>query len=294
MIVVTTPTGQIGGQLARLLIDAGEAIRVIARDPERVAPEVRKAAEVVQGSHGDPAVIDTALKGADALFWLVPPAPRAESQEAAYTDFSRPACHAVLRHRVGHVVDLTALGGGTRWWESAGLVTMSLQMNGMFALVGAAQRGVAMPGFMDNMLMQIETIRAEGMIFGPLDPDRKVPLAATRDAAAVAARLLIDRSWTGQKDIPVLGPEDLSFNDVAAIMSDVLGRTIRYQQIPLEAMEAQLRKRGSSEAFITGFVAMMRAKNEGMDNVARRTPETTTPTSFRQWCDEVLKPAVRD
>jgi hypothetical protein len=34
------------------------------------------------------------------------------------------------------------------------------------------------------------------------------------------------------------------------------------------------------------------AKNEGLDNAEPRTAENTTPTSFRQWCEEVLKPAV--
>jgi hypothetical protein len=37
---------------------------------------------------------------------------------------------------------------------------------------------------------------------------------------------------------------------------------------------------------------MARAKNEGLDNGVQRTPENSTPTSFRQWCEEVLKPAV--
>jgi uncharacterized protein YbjT (DUF2867 family) len=155
MIVVTTPTGEIRGQLARHLVDAGEAFRVIARDPERLAPEVRKAADVVQGSHGDPGVIDQALRGADALFCLVPLDPRAESQEAAYIDFSQQARHALARNRVRHVVVLIALGHGTRWRETAGLVTLSLQMSDMFTMVGAALRAAAMPGFMDNPLMQL-------------------------------------------------------------------------------------------------------------------------------------------
>jgi hypothetical protein len=37
---------------------------------------------------------------------------------------------------------------------------------------------------------------------------------------------------------------------------------------------------------------MARAKNEGLDNGVQRTPQNSTPTSFRQWCEEALKPAV--
>lgn len=39
---------------------------------------------------------------------------------------------------------------------------------------------------------------------------------------------------------------------------------------------------------------MMVAKNEGLDKAEPRTPQSTTPTRFRQWCEEVLKPAVLD
>jgi len=67
---------------------------------------------------------------------------------------------------------------------------------------------------------------------------------------------------------------------------------VRFQQISLEAFKAGFIARGTSEAFAQGMTDMMSAKNRGLDNAERRTPENTTPTSFRQWCKEVLKPAV--
>ena len=51
---------------------------------------------------------------------------------------------------------------------------------------------------------------------------------------------------------------------------------------------------GMSDAMAQGMTDMARAKNEGLDNAVMRTPENTTTTSFREWCDEVLKPAVLD
>jgi hypothetical protein len=47
-----------------------------------------------------------------------------------------------------------------------------------------------------------------------------------------------------------------------------------------------------SEAMAQGMADMATAKNNGLDNAEPRTPESTTPTTFRQWCEEVLKPAV--
>jgi uncharacterized protein YbjT (DUF2867 family) len=119
----------------------------------------------------------------------------------------------------------------------------------------------------------------------------KLPQVATRDIAASGAKLLIDRSWTGQGGLAVLGPEDLSFDDMAAIMTDVLGKPIRFQSIPGEAYKAQLMKFGASEHFAQSLVDMHAAKDNGLDKTVPRTPKNTTPTTFRQWCQEVLKPA---
>jgi uncharacterized protein YbjT (DUF2867 family) len=90
----------------------------------------------------------------------------------------------------------------------------------------------------------------------------------------------------------VLGPEDLSFNDMAEIMSEVLGKPVRFQQIPFQAYKARFVEFGMSEAMAQGMTDMAAAKNEGLDNAVKRTAENSTPTSFRQWCEGVLKPAV--
>jgi uncharacterized protein YbjT (DUF2867 family) len=72
MIVVTTPTGRIGSQLVRNLLAAGEAVRVIARDPARLAPDTRAKVEIVQGSSDDEGVLMRALDGAESMFLVVP------------------------------------------------------------------------------------------------------------------------------------------------------------------------------------------------------------------------------
>ncbi|WP_428484270.1 NAD(P)H-binding protein [Rhodopila sp.] len=292
MIVITTPTGQIGRHVVRHCLDHEEPIRVIARDPSHLPGAIRDRVQVVRGSHGDASVVDEALAGADALFWLVPPDPKTKSVEAAYLDFTRPACEAIRRHGVARVVDVKALAGGTRWAEHAGLASVSQRMDELIAAMGVALRSLAAPAFMDNMLMQRQSILEKGTFFGPIDADRSMPQIATRDIGAVAARLLSDRSWSNQADVPLLGPEDLSFNDMAAIMTEVLGTPIRYQQVPFNAFEAQLGDRGMSASFVRGFVDMMRAKNEGLDNAQPRTADATTPTTFRQWCEQALTTAA--
>jgi uncharacterized protein YbjT (DUF2867 family) len=165
-------------------------------------------------------------------------------------------------------------------------------MEDLIASTGVSLRVLTMPSFMDNLLNQIGSIKSQGMFFSPISGDRKLPACATHDIATVAARLLLDHSWSGQDIVPVLGPEDLSFNDMAQIMSKVLQRPIRFQQIPGETYKARLTGFGMSDAMAQGMLDMAMAKNEGLDNALPRTPASTTPTSFRQWSEEVLKPAV--
>jgi uncharacterized protein YbjT (DUF2867 family) len=291
MIVVTAPTGTIGRQVLNNLLVGDERIRVIVRDPSRLSPQTRARVEVVQGSHADIQVVNRAFAGADALFWLVPADPRAESVEAAYVDFARPACDAIKSRGIRRVVDITALGRGLPIAQHAGYVTASLAMNDLVKSTGVSYRALTMPSFMDNIIRQLESIKNKGMFFSPISGNRKLPACATRDIAAVAAKLLLDSSWSGQEDLAVLGPEDLSFNDMAQIMSEVLGKPIRFQQISFEAYKARFIEVGMSEAMAQGLTDMAIAKNIGLDNAEPRTPENTTPTSFRQWCEEVLKPA---
>jgi uncharacterized protein YbjT (DUF2867 family) len=295
MIVITTPTGQIGRQvLADVLDGAGaQPVRVIVRDPARLPEPVRRRVGVVEGSHGDAAVLDRAFKDADAVFWLVPPDDEAVSVEQAYVGFARPAVEAFERHGVRRVVGVSALGRGTDVAAKAGHVTATLAMDDLIASSGAAYRALTMPSFMDNLLWQAAPIKNSGTFFGPIDADRGLPSVATRDIAATAARLLLDETWDGVAEQPVLGPEDLSADDMARIISEVLGTPVRYQQIPFETFTANLTGRGMSQAMAQAMTDMMAAKNAGLDNAAVRTPLTATPTSFRQWCQDTLKPAVQ-
>jgi uncharacterized protein YbjT (DUF2867 family) len=294
MIVITTPAGQIGSQVLENLVGSGEHLRLVARDLHGIPADTRQRVEVIEGSHGDPAVVDKAFDGADAVFWLTPPDPRAESVEAAYVGFTRPAAEAFKKHGVRRVVGVSALGRGTPWAARAGYVAGSLAMDDLIASSGAAYRALTNPSFMDNIARQTESIKNHGMFFSPINGDRKLPAVATLDIAAAASRLLLDDTWSGAGEVPLLGPEDLSFNDMAEIISEVLGKDVRFQQITFEAYKDRFVGFGMSDAMAQGMTDMAWAKNEGLDNAVARTPENSTPTSFRQWCEAVLKPAVLD
>ncbi|MFI1386512.1 NAD(P)H-binding protein [Embleya sp. NPDC020886] len=295
MIVITAPTGNIGRHLLARLLEsapaAGEELRVIVRDPARLPDAARGRVDVVTGSHSNAEVLDRAFEGADAVFWLVPPDAALTPQDA-YLGFSRPAVEALAAHRVGHVVGVSALGRGTPLADRAGVVTTSLAMDDLIADSGVAYRALACPSFFENFLEEADSIRENGFFTDSVDADRKAPLVAVADIAAAAAGLLLDRSWTGTGSVPVLGPQDLSPNDLARIMTEQFGRPVRYERQPLDEMYTTLVGYGLNEAFVQGIVDMKRAKDEGLDAGVARTPETASPTGFEQWCAQHLKPAV--
>lgn len=291
MIVVTTPTGQIGSKVVDSLLADRRAVRVIARQPDRLPAEIRGRVEVVSGSSDDEAVLNRALAGAECLFHVVPPLFGAPNVTEYYLQFARPACAAMKRNGVSRVVTVSAVGrrGDAR---NAGLVSSCFEKDLAFERAGLDVRALWCPGFMENMLRCVHTLRAQGVFVGMSRPDLKVPYVATRDIAASATRLLLDSSWSGAGGLGVLGPEDVSLDDIAAITGEVLGRAVRYERVSAEAYRADLLKHGASRDFAQRLIEMHEAKDRGLDNSEPRTPETNTPTSYREWCNEVLKPAV--
>lgn len=290
MIVITAPTSKIGRQLLDLLVDQPEPVRIVARDPTRIAPRVRERVDVVVGSHRDQDVVAQAFAGARAVFWLVPADPRSASADAAYVDFSRPAFDALRHFGVKQVVGISSVGRG--WPSDAGNITSTLKVDDAIAETGVSYRALTCATFMDNVLRQVSGIKERGILTGTAPGDLKMAMCATRDIASAAASLLLDPTWTGLGACPILGPEDLSFNDVATIMSDVLGASIRYQQLPFDALRNGLLERGASVGMAEAVVRMAIAQSEGIDRMDRRSALGTTPTTFREFCVEVLRPAL--
>jgi uncharacterized protein YbjT (DUF2867 family) len=293
MIVITTPTGAIGRQVLNRMLDSGEALRVIARDPSRLPARVHShpRAEVVRGSHGDADVIAQALAGADRLFWLVPPPgfSQSEGSERYYLDFTRPVGQAIANQGV-RVVGVSTLGHG--YQGAAGLLSAALAMDTLIEGTGAAYRALALPFFMENLLRQAEQIGQQGTFAMANIADRPLPAVATRDVAAAAAALLLDPSWSGQASVPVVGPDDLTPDEMAKVISDALGRTVRYRQVPVADYQEMMRQRGASEAMARDFAGMIEAQNNGIYDAEPRDPSSAAPTSFHQWCQEILRPAV--
>ncbi len=296
MIVVTTPTGQIGAQVLDRLLDVQgpdgtTEIRVIARDPARLSVRARECVEVVRGSHADPAVLQEACAGADRLFWLVPPAPRADSVEGHFHGFTEPLCEVIGRQGVERVVGVSTLGRGVA--KHAGQVSASLAMDEAITATGVHYRALCPPFLMENLLRQAASIRDAGVFSLAGKGDRVLRTCATRDIAATAVRLLLDGSWTGQGDVPLVGPDDLSPEGMARVVSEVLDRPVRFQEISSADQRAAALRFGASEAWAQGMADMVEAlSDQGFYGAVEPSTPASAPTGLRQWCVDVLRPAL--
>ncbi len=287
MIVITTPTGTIGAALAENLRADGAPLRLIARDPSRLPQTLREYADIVAGSHADPAVLDTALTGADALFVLVPPDFRAPDVTKHYLGFAQPVAQAVRAHGVPRLVAVSSLGRG--FPGPAGLLSAAWAMDEVLESSGAAYRSLQPPFFMENLLHQVELIRDQGMFVLAAEPDAPLPAVAASDIARTAAELLADPTWTGQQDVPVREPVDHTPREMAQIMSETLGQPVAYHQATLADYRAQYASFGASPAIVDAMVEMAEAQAAGAYPPASTGGAGTT---FEDWCKLVLAPAV--
>ena len=298
MIVITTPTGRIGQQTLTRLLATDEDLRVVVRDPSRLPASVRERVDVVVGSHDQPDVLAEAFEGADSVLWVVPPNPRASSVIDHYLDFTRPACRALIQYEVGRVVGVTTLGHG--WPRNAGNLSAAMAMDELISNSGVPYRALAMPSFMENLLGQVPSLQAQGVFAMPNAADRVLRTVATADIAAAAAPLLLDGSWTGQEVLPVVGPDALTPQDMAKTMSEVLQRPVHYQQVSEQDFTDRMLGYGLSPAWVQGMLAMTTAQSEGIYEAAlapaseqsRHASTVRNGTGFRQWCQQVLRPAV--
>ena len=219
-----------------------------------------------------------------------PPFTSPVGAEHYYLDFTRPAAQAAASLGV-RVVGVSTLGHG--YQGEAGLLSAALAMDTLIEGTGASYRALALPFFMENLLRQARAIKEQGTFSMANTAGRPLPAIATRDAAAAAAALLLGPSWSGQASVPVAGPDNLTPDDMAEVISDTLGRTIRYRQIPVADLQAMMQRRGVSQAMAQDMADMIEAQNNGIYDAEPRDPDSATATSFRQWCKDTLKPAVQ-
>jgi uncharacterized protein YbjT (DUF2867 family) len=289
-IALAGATGNVAGRALEKLVQAGAQVSALVRHPEKLPESLRSKLHVEHGDLEDGAFVARATRAADALLWLTPTAFVAPDFRGYTLGLARNAAQAIRENLIQRVVFVSSHGA-----DRSGLGHVSFAGEVEKVLEAAAPHTVSLrsAGFMENLLASAEALK-NGQLFGVLPPDKKYPLVATRDLGDVAARWLLDPSWSGHQVRGVHGPEDLGAQEQVDILSRVLGKPIRYQRIPPEALRDTFLKRGASPSVADGYFNMFKAfAHEDYQPTEKRTAETTTPTTLETFVREVLAPRLR-
>ena len=294
-IAITTPTGHVGSTITDFLLEFGGDIEVLllGRRPDRLKEFVRRGAQTAIGSQDDADFLVKATRGVDALFWATPPGYGSDDVRAFQNRLGRAAAMAIRTNRIPRVVNLSSIGA--HLGEGVGPINGLHDVEGL--LNGAAVHITHLrPGFFfENLLWQVDSIRKWGRISLPLSGDRRYPMLATRDIGRVAAARLASRGWVGHFVGELHGPADLSFDEAAGILADVLGRKVEFVKSDLAETRQALLESAMSENAVELFLEMYEAIEMGrLRPIELRSSRTTTPTTLTEFARETIMPMLAE
>ena len=96
-------------------------------------------------------------------------------------------------------------------------------------------------------------IRAGDVVRGPYATFAEAPIHE-RDLAGVGASALLTDELVGRR-LELTGPQSLTHEEMVAIIGDVIGRPLRYEEIPPEAVKQGMVQRGFPEPFVEALMA---------------------------------------
>jgi uncharacterized protein YbjT (DUF2867 family) len=255
MFLIAGVTGHTGRAAAEILLAHGLPVRVLVRDEGKAAPWRARGAEIAIGSLGDAAGLSRALEGVSGAFVLIPPQ-YAEAQRLLADAIGE----AVRRTGVPHVVLLSSLGA--QHAEGTGPVRSLYYAERVIAEAAKSLTIIRAAYFLENWIPVLGEARGKGILLSFLTPGRRIPMIATRDIGRAAAEALLDPA-RGKRVIELVGPAEWSPEDVAAALGKALGREVRVQGLPAEAIGPTFAASGFSKGTADLFREMIGAINSG-------------------------------
>jgi uncharacterized protein YbjT (DUF2867 family) len=291
MYVVTGATGHTGNVVAKALLNKGEKVRVIGRNADRLKTLIAQGAEPFTADLTDTASATKAFVGAKAVYVMMPPNIASPDFRGFQNRVSDALASALRSAVITHVVTLSSIGADKteKTGPVVGLHYLEQQLNAIDSLNVLHLRAGY---FMENTLAQIGIIRATGMTVGPLRPDLKIPMIATRDIGEAAANALMSLDFRQKQTRELLGQRDISMTEVAQIIGKAIGKPdLQYTQAPDEQVRPALVQLGMSPNMADLLLEMSTALNSGcMRALESRSAQSTTPTSYETFVAEEFVP----
>jgi uncharacterized protein YbjT (DUF2867 family) len=288
-ITVTTPTGHIGSKLANILLNRKSDVTLIARDPEKVKDLASRGAKVIAGEHADPAVVEQAVRGADALFWLTPLEHTSHDPLGTASRMAEAGASVIRKHPDLHVVQLSHLGAFLP--SGTGPIVGLYDTEERFRAAGKNIVSLRPNEFMENVFFSLPTIIGEGSIYAAVPGSLKAHFIATQDIAEIAAEFLL-RPIDGHHVIDIVGPQEMSLDEWACIAGQAIGRQIRVVALPGDQLKAAMSQGGISPEMAALLVEMQEAYPKMLGQFKGEQKHTGKVT-FSQFAREVFAPAYR-
>lgn len=245
MILLTGATGTIGSYLGKLLVDEDAPFKALVRNPQRAAELRELHVDVVEGDLAIPDSLEVAMQEVDKLFLL-------SSADERQVELQCNAIEAARAAGVKYLVKVSAIGSApdspVQLGRHHAAIEQAVHDSGMAYTI------LRPNSFMQNFLMSAPTIIGSGEFFGA-SGDGKIAMVDTRDVAAVAAGLLTGDGRPGEI-LEVTGPEAISLQQVAATLSEVLDKPVKYVDIPAADLKAGMMETGLPEWLATDLVAL--------------------------------------
>ncbi|MCP4582856.1 MAG: SDR family NAD(P)-dependent oxidoreductase [candidate division Zixibacteria bacterium] len=284
MYVITGATGNIGKMIAEKLLAKGEKVRVVGRDKTKLQSLVDKGAEPFQADLLDTEAITKAFNGAKALYILIPPNYTAADFRAYQNEVGQSLAAAIKNAGVKHVVNLSSVGAHMA--EKVGVVKgLHDQEERLNKLEGTNVLHLRPTFFMENNLWQIPTIKENGIMGSATNPDKPVPQIAISDIADYATNRLTKLDFAGKSTRELLGPKDISMNEVTKAFGVAIGKTdLKFVQFSYEDTKNAMMKMGMSEDVANNMIELQKAFNDGeWQPTETRSAENTTPTTIEEF-----------
>ena len=268
-ILVTGATGRVGRHVVQGLLEAGVSVRALVRMPllAGLPPKV----EVVQGDITDPGAVERAAAGVDAAFLLWP----------SYSAEGAEPVVSALTKQVSRVVYLSSLNVSDEDPASSG-VWGELEV----LLAGADWTFLRPGGFAGNTEEWAQEFRSGDVVRMPA-PGAGRSLIHPRDIAAVAVLALLDDKHIGQK-YSMTGPEVLTQAEQVAVLSDVVGKPMRVEEIPAPEARQSMLDAGADPTFVdtalTYWSSLVENPEPVLDTVS--TILGRPALTYRDWAEE--------
>jgi len=244
MITVFGATGNTGSPLVDTLLAKGAAVRAVTSDPAKVENLKAKGCEAVTANFTDPAALERACAGAERIYLVTP----------AHLDMRRWKANAIEAAKaagVRHVVLATGLGASPKAKVTFGKWHSETQE--LLKESGLDWTFVQPTYFMQNLLWQADTIARDGVYYDDLGGP--VAWIDARDIADVAAEALTGAGHEG-KTYGLTGPEALTGEDIASILSEVTGRAITCVPLSVEDSKAAMIAAGMQQEVAAAMVEL--------------------------------------